>query len=64
VGSEQFSFNGRQMLVAGFSAVFPVTVMSPDDEIPEVKEGTSYPIVEVIATTLRWSLKYPEDRLL
>lgn len=52
------------MLVAGFSAVFPVTVMSPDDEIPEVKEGTSYPIVEVIATTLRWSLKYPEDRLL
>lgn len=49
IQGETFSFQGKEIINPGFTRVYPFTVISSDDQIPQVKQGANYSIIEVIS---------------
>ncbi len=47
IQAEIFSFQGKEIINPGFTKVYPFTVISSDDQIPQVTQGKNYPIIEV-----------------
>lgn len=47
IQNETFTFQGKEILQAGFTDVFPFNVMSSSEVIPEVIVNMNYPVTEV-----------------
>ena len=48
IKEESFNFQGKEILTAGFTRVYPFTVISNSEVIPEVKVNSAYPITEKV----------------
>jgi len=47
IKDEEFNFQGKEILKAGFTRVYPFTVISNSEVIPEVTVNVSYPVSDV-----------------
>ena len=47
VNDETFTFQGKEILSQGFTKVYPFTVISSSDQIPQVTVNSTYSIAEV-----------------
>jgi len=54
IQSESFGFQGKEIIKPGFTKVYPFTVISNSDQIPEVKMNTSCPVLEVCICNLTY----------
>lgn len=47
IQNEVFSFQGKEIVRPGFTKVYPFNAFSSSDQIPDVKQNSSWPILDV-----------------